>query len=157
MTEPLIDLSDLDLTAQAMTEEELRANIPHAHEWRMIDGICHLDLEQNIIVGYKDWDDDPWWARGHIPGRPLMPGVLMIEGSAQVATILMRAGGWEGAEFIGLGGVDKARFRGMVTPPSRVHFVSKKGSQSNRMARYFSQAFVGGKLIFEMDLLGVKI
>ena len=159
MARALVDLTAIDLEGSALTEEELRSTVPHAHEFRMVDTICHLDFDAGIIVGFKDWDADPWWARGHIPGRPLMPGVLLVEGGAQVATVLMkRMSGWDADRFIGLGGLDKVRFRGQVEPPARVYYASKVGVTSGtRIARYPAQAFCNGKLILTMELLGLPL
>lgn len=142
-----------------MSEEELRSYIPHRHEFQMIDGICHLDLETGLVVGYQEWDGDPWWARGHIPGRAIMPGMLMAESCAQVATILMKQkGGWSKEKFIGLAGLNRVRFRGLVTPPAMIHYVSQIGRHSgNRMAKYPAQAFHAGKLVLDMELIGVVL
>lgn len=159
MAQAIVDLNDLDLCESLVGEEELRALIPHAHEFRMLDGICHLDLEAGIAVGYKDWDPEPWWARGHVPGRPLMPGVLMIEGGAQIATFLVKkAVDWAADKFMALAGVDDVRFRGQVTPPARIYFVSRLGpTRSRRMTRNTAQAFVDGKLVMDMELMGVVL
>jgi len=156
MGRALADLAELDLSRDVVPDDELRHLVPHDHEFKMLDGICHLDLERGLVVGYKDFGEDAWWARGHVPGRPIMPGVLMIEGCAQVATVLMKKrDGWDAKKFIGLGGVDKARFRGVVLPPARIHFVSAVGTRGSRMFRYPAQSFVNGKLVMEMELLGV--
>ena len=157
MPRHLVDIDALDLSRDVMSEEDIRANLPHDHEFKMIDGVCHLDLEKGVIVGYKDWDEVPWWAAGHIPGRPLMPGVLLIEGGAQIATLLLKVRDSIPPEkFVGLGGVDDVRFRGKVTPPTRVHFVSTVGTRSgSRVAKYPSQAFVDGKMVMQMTLIGV--
>ena len=159
MARALVDLSTLDLSQDVMEDEEIRHLLPHDHEFKLLDGVCHLDLEQGIIVGYKDWQEDAWWARGHIPGRPLMPGVLMIEGCAQVSTILMKKSeGWGAEKFIGLGGLNDVRFRGQVTPPARVHFVSVVGTRSgNRIAKYPAQTYLDGKMIMQMELMGVLL
>lgn len=159
MARELVDLSTLDLERDVLPEDELRTMLPHRFEFQLIDGICHLDLEAGVVVGYKDWEDDPWWGRGHVPGRPLMPGVLLAEGAAQVATILMKKSeGWGAERFIGLGGLDKVRYRGQVTPPARVYFVSKVGTRSgNRIAKYPAQAFCEGKMVMDMELLGVLL
>ena len=158
MARALVDLASLDLSKDVIDEAEIRTYLPHAFEFRLVDGICHLDLEKNLVVGYKDWGKDPWWARGHIPGRPLMPGVLMCEGAAQVCTILMKKrAGWGLDKFIGLGGLDNVRFRGQVSPPCRVHFVGMVGQQSSRIAKYPAQCFVDGKLMMDMELLGVLL
>jgi 3-hydroxyacyl-[acyl-carrier-protein] dehydratase len=159
MARPLVDLSKLDLSRDVVSTQELREILPHREYFTLIDGICHLDLERKIVVGYKDWPADPWWAAGHIPGRPLMPGVLMIEGAAQVSTVLIKhAMGWGSDRFVGLAGLNDVRFRGQVVPPARVHFVSACGHVSgSRLARYPAQAFCRGQLVLDMELLGVLL
>lgn len=158
MPQLLVDIATLDLTKDVLPDDELRAMLPHAHEFKLIDGICHLDLEAGIVVGYKRWDANPWWARGHIPGRPIMPGVLLVEGSAQVATVLMKKRErWGMDRFIGLGGLDDVRFRGTVVPPTTVYFVSKVGNRSTRIAKYPAQCFCDGKLVMEMEMLGILL
>src|SRR5262245_22379739 len=101
MARPLVDLQTLDLSRDVVGEQELRALLPHREEFQLLDGICHFDRERSLVIGYKDWPKDPWWAKGHIPGKPLMPGVLMIEGAAQAATFLIkRVIGWDLGGFI---------------------------------------------------------
>ena len=133
MGQPIIDLKSIDLTKDVISDEELRRCLPHSDEFQLLDGICHLDKENNIAVGYKDWGEDPWWAKGHIPGRPLMPGVLMIEGGAQIATFLVKQQvSWATDQMIGLAGIDDVRVRGQIVPPARVYFVSSVQKISGR-------------------------
>jgi 3-hydroxyacyl-[acyl-carrier-protein] dehydratase len=156
MGRPLVDLAELDLSQDVLPEEELRSLIPHDFEFKMIDGVCHLDLERGLVIAYKHFGEDAWWARGHVPGRPIMPGVMMIEGCAQTAAVLMKKReGLGGDDFIGLGGVDKARFRGAVVPPATIHFVSVVGSRGSRIFKYPAQCYRDGKMIMEMVLMGV--
>ena len=159
MARALVDLRELDLSRDVMPEAELRELIPHRHEFQLIDAVVHLVLERGLVVGRKTWADKPWWGPGHIPGRPLMPGVLLVEGSAQIATVLMkRLQGWGNDRFIGLAGLDEVRFRGQVDPGSTVYFVSAVGTTgSTRMARYPAQAFCNGKMVLDMLLLGVLL
>ena len=75
--------------------------------------------------------DDEFWVPGHIPGRPLLPGVLMIEAGAQLASFYTaKFVGWKG--FIGFGGADDIRFRQPVTPGSRMYIVGQKIWQRHR-------------------------
>jgi 3-hydroxyacyl-[acyl-carrier-protein] dehydratase len=159
MGRPLVDLSTLDLSRDVIPQEELRALVPHRDYFQLIDGICHFDAENQLLVAYKDWGKDAWWASGHVPGNPLMPGVLMIEGAAQAATFLIKKTvDWEIERFIGLGGLNDVRFRGTVVPPARVYFVSGKGQVSGkRLARFQAQAFCNGSMTMEMELLGVLL
>jgi 3-hydroxyacyl-[acyl-carrier-protein] dehydratase len=159
MDRRLIDLSTIDLTRSVVSEQEIRKVIPHRDKFQMIDGICHVDLETGVVVAWKDWDEDPWWGAGHLPGRPLMPGVLMIEGAAQACSYLIhRQSGWPEGRFVGMGGVDKVRFRNQVVPPARVYFVGGNGVISGtRLARYRAEAWCRGLPVMEMELLGVLL
>ncbi|GAB4151070.1 MAG: hypothetical protein Fur0037_19810 [Planctomycetota bacterium] len=159
MARPLVDLSSLDLSKNVVDDEELRRLVPQREEFQMLDGICHFDPERGIVVAYKKWPADPWWARGHVPGNPLMPGVLMIEGAAQAATFLIKkVVDWEIDRFIGLGGLNDVRFRGTVVPPATVYYVSARGQVSGkRLARFPAQVFCDGSMTMEMELLGVLL
>jgi len=159
MGQPLVDLASLDLSRNVISEEELRSNLPHRGFFQLLDGICHYDPERRLAVGYKDWPADAWWAAGHIPGKPVMPGVLMIEGAAQVASFLIKkTSTWEIDRFVGLAGLNDVRIRGQVIPPARVHFVSGNVQLSGRrLARMPAQVFCNGQMTMEMELLGVML
>lgn len=159
MGQPIVDLASLDLSRSVIPEEELRAILPHRDHFQLLDGICHFDPERKLAVGYKDWPKDAWWASGHIPGMPLMPGVLMIEGAAQVASFLIKkTSTWEIDRFVGLAGLNEVRFRGSIVPPARVYFVSGNAQISGRrLARMPAQVFSNGQMTMEMELLGVML
>ncbi len=159
MGQPIVDLQSLDLSRHVVPDAVLREMLPHAHEFQMLDGICHYDAEKGIAVGYKEWGSDPWWARGHVPGRPIMPGVLMIEGAAQIATFLVKQkSDWAKHRMIGLAGLDDVRIRGQVVPPARVYFVSGSCVVSGRrLAKMAAQVFANGQMIMEMTVMGVML
>lgn len=159
MGQPIVDLATLDLSKNAVSEEELRKILPHRDLFQLLDGVCHFDRERGLAVGYKDWDANPWWAKGHIPGRPLMPGVLMIEGAAQIATFLVKQlSGWAMDRMIGLAGLDDVRVRGQVVPPARVYFVSGEVAISGRrLAKMAAQVFCNGQMVMEMRVMGVML
>lgn len=159
MGQPIVDLATLDLSKDAVSEQYLRDTLPHRAEFQLLDGICFFDRERGIAVGYKDWGADPWWGKGHVPGRPLMPGVLMIEGGAQIATFLVKElSGWAKDRMIGLAGLDEVRIRGQVTPPARVYFVSGDVRISGRrLAKMPAQVFCNGEMVMEMQIMGVML
>lgn len=159
MARPLVDLATLDLSRDVVPQEELRSLVPHRHYFQLLDGVAHYDPEQSLLVAYKDWPADAWWAAGHVPGKPLMPGVLMIEGAAQAATFLLKKlNNWPPEKFVGLGGLDDVRFRGQVVPPARVWFVAGRGQLSgSRLAKFPAQAYCNGQMVMDMTLLGVLL
>jgi 3-hydroxyacyl-[acyl-carrier-protein] dehydratase len=159
MGQPIVDLDSLDLTQHVVPEEELRRALPQRDTFQLLDGIVHLDRENNVAVGYKDWDDKPWWGEAHVPGRPLFPGVLMIEGGAQIATFLVKQQReWASDQMIGLAGIDGVRVRGQVTPPARVYFVSSiEKISGRRLARMNAQVFCNGSMVMEMVVMGAML
>ena len=154
---PILDMELVDPEVCAVPEERLRTILPQRYELQMVDSVCYLDHDAKIIVAYKDLKVDDWWTRGHFPGRPIAPGILMCEGAAQTATILWK----EVLELpdvtVGFGGMNKIRFRGLVTPPSRMYFVATASRLGSRMAQFPTQAYVEGKLVFEGTIIGVAI
>ncbi|MEZ5989911.1 MAG: 3-hydroxyacyl-ACP dehydratase FabZ family protein [Planctomycetota bacterium] len=157
-TGPWVDPTELDFDHVAVPEDRLRRHLPQRHEFQLLDRVCLVDVERKLLVGYKDLTPEDWWARGHFPGRPLFPGVLMLEGAAHAATVLWREhSGIEDDTLIGFGGVEHVRYRGQVVPPGRIVFVSQGGMFRRRIARMPTQALYEGQVVFEAEILGVTL
>jgi 3-hydroxyacyl-[acyl-carrier-protein] dehydratase len=82
----LVDLSGIDLTRVAIPIEKIRAVNPQRYEMEQLSGVITYRPELGYIIGFRDVRPDEFWVRGHIPGRPLFPGVLMIEAAAQLSS-----------------------------------------------------------------------
>lgn len=151
----LVDLAQIDLDQVILTREQIYEKyLPQRHEFMLLDGVCALDAKQGTFVAYADIREDAWWVSGHIPGRPLLPGVLMLELAAQTsaiaATMLMGDIG-----FIGFGGVDKCKFRDSVVPPARLHLLCVATDLRPRRIISQTQGVVGDRLIFEAQITGL--
>lgn len=156
---PIVDLASLDLSTIRVGPRDLDPYLKQSGRFRMLEGILHEDVDSGVLVGFRDITGDDWWARDHIPGRPLFPGALQIEAAAQLAAYDYSAhrlpSDAKPDGFVGFGGVEKARFRGSVEPECRLHLVSKLIKSSRRMFRYEAQAFVEDRMVFEAEILGV--
>jgi 3-hydroxyacyl-[acyl-carrier-protein] dehydratase len=156
--QPLIDFEALDLSRDVVSMDEVRRACKQRNRFEMLDGVLHFDLEGKLVVGYKDIREDDWWAADHIPGRPIFPGVLQCEGAAQLCTFDFVQRGEKSDElFVGFGGMNKTRFRGVVAPPSRLIWAAEVRNIRTRMFTYYAQGFVDRKLVFETEIMGVVV
>ena len=160
-SEPLIDLDAVDLTRVVAGRRELDVHLEQRNRFSMVDGVLHQDVDAGLVVGFKEIRSVDWWGPDHIPGRPMFPGVLQIEAAAQLCAYDYSAHrldqeGTRG-KFVGFGGVESARFRGLVTPDCRFLIVAALRKASSRMFRYSTQAFVERQLVFEADVIGVLV
>jgi len=118
--EPLVPFSDYDLNVVVADVEGIRQYNPQRHEMELLTAIVLEDVERQVSVGYLDTSPDDFWARGHMPGMPLLPGVLMCEAAAQLASYYVQKYDVMGAEMMGFGGLEDVRFRGLVRPGARL-------------------------------------
>jgi 3-hydroxyacyl-[acyl-carrier-protein] dehydratase len=128
---------------------------PHRFEFQMLDGIFFIDRPTGLIAGYRDCRHDEFWVRGHIPGRPIFPGVLMIEAAAQLVSYYAMSHQKKG--FLGFGGVTDVKFRGSVSPGQRVILLGKMIEERPRRCVGAAQAFVDSQMVFEGLITGMWI
>jgi len=153
----VLDVVTLDSSALIHTPEEIYARLPQAHEFRQLHGILHLDLEGGTIAAFRNVTADEWWCRGHLPGKPIFPGILMMETAAQVAAFLRAMLAPDETQFMGFGGVDGAKFRMAVVPPAQIIMTGKVVEQRSRRFVVDTQAYVGGTLAFEGRITGMPV
>ncbi len=152
----LINLEEIDLQQVCLTQEEVYERLPHRHEFALLHGLCHIDLEAKNAVAYRDISADDWWFRGHVPGRPLLPGVLMLEMAAQLSALLAKLIGGH-AGFVAFGGVDQCKFREAVVAPCRLYLLAAGTEYRKRRITSETQAVVDGKLIYEARITGMMM
>jgi 3-hydroxyacyl-[acyl-carrier-protein] dehydratase len=157
----LFDLSKLDLTAKPVFDKEaiLKAN-PQRFEMQQLDAVLWYDKEKARILGYKDVTANEFWVRGHIPGRPLMPGVIMIEAAAQLSSFFFKQV-FKIEGFIGFAGIGSAKFRSVVEPGKRLyllgHVTKFKRRQRTTHVETSVQGVVDGTIVFEALVAGMQV
>ncbi len=152
----LMDLSRVKLDRVEAGPEEIRRYNPQRHEFEQLDGIIHFDPDRAIIVGFKDVGADEFWVRGHIPERPLFPGVLMCEAAAQLCSYYY-ARIWGSERFLGFGGLDRVKFRGQVVPGDRLLLLARSTEMSRRRTIFEVQGIVDGRIVFEGVVTGMAM
>ena len=154
----ILDPSEYDLDHVVADIDEIRKYNPQRFEMEQLSAVVFDDVERNICVGYKDISPNEFWARGHMPGMPLMPGVIMCEAAAQLCSFYSQRHNLLGAEMVGFGGIDDVRFRGVVVPGDRLVVVAEKTHlRIGQMIRCNFQCFVGDNLVCEGKIKGIPL
>lgn len=129
----MIDPKDYPPDRLAMTREQIQQINPHRHEFAQLDGVLYFEPEDPLFVALREVAEDEFWVRGHVPGRPIFPGVLMCETLAQAASVhaqllLKRKDG----TFFGFAAMDEVRFKDAVEPGTTLWVAGKLIKLSDR-------------------------
>ena len=127
--------------------------LPHRYPFLLVDRI--LELETNSrAVGIKNVSGNEPFFQGHFPGIPIMPGVLIVEGMAQVgAALLLSSMPDRKDKLIYFTGIDKCRFRRPVVPGDQIRYELKVLRLKAQVCRMWGDAFVDGQLVAEAEIL----
>ncbi len=134
--------------------EEIQRVLPHRYPFLLVDRILTLEAGKRI-VGLKNITINEPFFQGHFPGRPIMPGVLIIEAMAQVGGILALLSTPEnlGNPAIFLMGLDKVRFRKPVVPGDQLRLELTTLRRGQKFWKMQGQAFVDQTLVTEAELM----
>jgi 3-hydroxyacyl-[acyl-carrier-protein] dehydratase len=155
----LFDLSHMDLEAPPVFDKEAICRVnPQRFEMQQLDGILWYDKEKSQVLGYKDITENEFWIRGHIPGRPLMPGVIMIEAAAQLSSFFVKQI-FNEQGFIGFAGIEEAKFRSTIEPGQRLYLLGQitkyKRRKNTTHVTTSVQGVVGDTMVFEATVSGM--
>jgi 3-hydroxyacyl-[acyl-carrier-protein] dehydratase len=153
----LYDPAKLNCANIVADREAIRKVNPQRFEMEQLDAIVLIDAEQHLVVGYKDVHADEFWVRGHMPGFPLLPGILMCEAAAQLCSYYTHTQGILQGEIIAFGGMENVRFRGTVRPGDRLVLIGKATRLKRRQTLFNVQGFVGATMVFHADVIGVPL
>ncbi|MEO5895315.1 MAG: acyl-ACP--UDP-N-acetylglucosamine O-acyltransferase [Vicinamibacterales bacterium] len=140
-------------SARAIDIPETLERLCYRYPSPLVDAVTEHEPGRRMVA-VKNVTVNEDFFQGHFPGSPVMPGVLMIETLAQVATVLLMHDS-EGAhgDRVFLRGVDNAKFRRQVTPGDRLRLEVTLGPRRAKIARVKAQAFVDDYLVAEAELL----
>lgn len=154
--ELILDFSEYDPDHVIADLDEIRRYNPQRYEMEQLSAVVYADPERAICAGYKDLTNDDFWVRGHMPGLPLMPGVVICEAAAQLSSFFARKYNLLGCPLVGLGGLEEVRFRGAVVPGDRLLVVVERLKvRRGAMILCRFQGFVKQAMVVEGKIMGV--
>lgn len=143
---------DAQQKLKSLEPADLLRVLPHRYPFLMVDRILDIDGD-NSCIGIKNVTFNEPFFQGHFPGRPVMPGVLLIEAMAQTAgAICSVSAGYTTPPNVFFLTVDKAKFRKPVGPGDTVEFHMKKINQRRTMWWFHGQAKVRGTIVCEAEV-----
>ncbi len=128
--------------------------LPHRYPFVMVDRVTEI-VPGKCIRGHKLVSSNEPWTQGHFPGRPIFPGVLMVECLAQIGGILAYATDPfdTAASLLYFLGIDKARFRRTVTPGDKLELLVEVIQRRSKVWKLRGEASVDGALCASAELL----
>ena len=153
----ILDPSEYDLNHVVADIQQIRRYNRQRFEMEQLTAIVLDDPQRSLCVGYKDLTDEEFWVRGHMPATPIMPGVVMCEAAAQMASYYTQKHGLMDAPMVGFGGLKDVRFRGVVRPGERFVIVAKLLKIRSMMLTCEFQCFVRDNLVCEGILKGIPL
>ncbi len=135
-----------------MEQAEIQALLPHRYPFLLVDRIKELEPDRRI-VGIKNVSVNEPFFQGHFPGRPVMPGVLIIEAMAQVGGVLaFKSVTTAGKPVVYLTGIDGAKFRRPVVPGDQLRFEVDLLRKRPPFWKMQAKAFVDDELVCEAEV-----
>lgn len=128
--------------------------LPHRYPFVLVDRILHMDVGHEI-TGLKNVTYNEQFFQGHFPGKPVMPGVLILEGLAQVGAVMAYYANKDavGEKIMFFAGIDKARFRKPVVPGDQLIYKLTLLKQKRSLWMMEAKAFVDDVLVAEAELM----
>ena len=103
------------IPAAPFGREQIEAIIPHRDPFLFLDEVLELELGRRVVAR-KLLSGDEWFFAGHFPGRPIMPGVLMVEALAQAGAVAVLSEPENRGKLALFAGIDDVRFKRIVEP-----------------------------------------
>ena len=137
--------------------EAIQKILPHRYPFLLVDRIVELELDKKV-VGIKMVTINEPFFQGHFPGKPIMPGVLIIESMAQTGGVLL-LNSFENPDdkLVYFMQINNAKFRKPVVPGDQLYLEVKLKNRKSKVVMMSGRAFVGDVLVAEADFMAAIV
>ena len=125
--------------------EEIEAILPHRDPFLLLDEVIELEPGKRVVAR-KQVRADEFWTQGHFPGRPVMPGVLIVEAMAQAGAVAVLSEEENRGKIALFAGIDGVRFKRIVQPGDELELTCELETVRGPIGRGKARATVDGKL-----------
>jgi 3-hydroxyacyl-[acyl-carrier-protein] dehydratase len=142
----------LAINVNTLEIEDIMALLPHRYPFLLVDRVTDYTLNESISA-YKNVTFNEPCFTGHFPGKPIFPGVMILEALAQVAGVLGFKTSGNSDDLYLYAGVDKARFKMPVVPGDRMDMEVTLIKERRGIWKFHGVASVGGKPVCEAEFM----
>ncbi|MFN0205167.1 MAG: 3-hydroxyacyl-ACP dehydratase FabZ family protein [Planctomycetota bacterium] len=153
--EPIFQTDSYDVLRPIFSKEQIRKHNAQRYEMEMLDGVLHYDKEKRVIVGYYEMTPDRWWAKGHFPDRPMMPGVLALESAGQLCSIYFNE--YSQGLRMGLAKIGEVRYVRPMEPPDTLFILGRLVNKKLKFANFEFQGIINHQVVFYGEFTGGAI
>jgi 3-hydroxyacyl-[acyl-carrier-protein] dehydratase len=129
----------------ALSRAEIEAILPHRDPFLLLDEVIDL-VPGDRVVARKRVREDEWYFKGHFPGRPIMPGVLIVEAMAQAGAVAVLSEEENQGKLALFAGIDGVRFKRVVQPGDELELTCELERVRGPIGRGKATAKVDGEL-----------
>jgi 3-hydroxyacyl-[acyl-carrier-protein] dehydratase len=124
---------------------EIESILPHREPFLLIDEVVEFEPGKRVVAR-KSVREDEWYLSGHFPGRPVMPGVLIVEAMAQTGAVAVLSQEENQGRIVYFAGIDDCRFKRVVEPGDELELTCELDRVRGPIGRGKAEARVGGEL-----------